>query len=369
MPIATIRNTQQKPNLLDRWRPGIGLPIASSRPGGSFAPAKSMGTGLKPNINTISNTAIKPKQPSTTWGDDAERAIINQYLKDGRRGNSYVNGIIDRYTASQKSNAPAALTTQQQAEQAMNEAKQKTEASKTNALGYYDQAASGFNNLGGQISSNTNRALGYYQPVMDKLNSMQGDLINPDQMASLTANRKATLAASGQNLTGAFGDADSGIQTGRRLGIAMDTANQSANLPIDMQLNIAAQNRASNLGLLNQQAGLAGSMANVGSNDIGNQFNLANLGLNVAGGKAGIDQSYQYDPGTQYFNQLGTADGEKTKQGTGVSYVPSPIRIGTSGIHIGVGGNTISSGRNTPTLKGNTISGMRKLPTSNRFRK
>lgn len=149
------------------------------------------------------------------------------------------------------------------AEASTEEAKQKTEASKASALGYFNQLEADANKL-----YNT-------------------DVISADQQQQALNKKRNDLAVSGQNLLGAFGDADSGIQSGVRRNIALNTANMASNLPIETQLEINNANRIAKIQALGQR-------------------------YNIAQAKSGIEQSYDYDPGNEYIAQLGEALGESS---------------------------------------------------------
>jgi hypothetical protein len=149
--------------------------------------------------------------------------------------------------------------TQQKSHKAIDEAKAKTEASKE-------------------------AALAGYEPLDTQLAGM-GDLITPEQQQQLINQRKDQLANAGQNLTEALGDSNSGIQQGRRIGIASSVANSAANLPIETQLDVAQANRAANLNVIGQRS-------------------------NIANARSAIQQGYQYDPGLEYIAALGGGFGE-----------------------------------------------------------
>jgi hypothetical protein len=107
-------------------------------------------------------------------------------------------------------------------------------------------------------------ALGYYEPIRARLGAMEPSLITPEQKARMEETRRTQLGAYGQSLAE----------------IGMGIAGRQANLPIELELDIAARNRAAALELYSAQAG-------------------------VAGGMAGIQTAYQYDPGLEYVQQLG----------------------------------------------------------------
>lgn len=182
--------------------------------------------------------------------------------------------------------------------EAMEEAKQKQEAGKLSALSYYDTAMKNIQEL-------NKNSLGLYKNVSENIEAMNPDLITSEDQRRMLANRKANLSASGQNLTGMFKDSDSGVQTGRRLGIARSVASESAMLPIDTELEVKGLNRTSALNLLDRKTNLAGNMTNTNQS-------LANAYLSTASGKAGVETAYQYDGGAEYLNQLGEATGKGT---------------------------------------------------------
>ena len=123
-------------------------------------------------------------------------------------------------------------------------------------------------------------ALGYYQPIQAALGQMSPELISSEQQSRMLATRRAELGASGQNLASLYSDPYSGVQTAQRAQIGMGVAGRQANLPIELELEVAGANREAALGLYGAQAG-------------------------VAGGMAGVQTAYQYDPGLEYIQQLG----------------------------------------------------------------
>jgi len=124
----------------------------------------------------------------------------------------------------------------------------------------------------------------------------------------MEATRRTQLGAYGQNLAGQFGDAGSGVQSGKRAEIGMGIAGMQADLPIELQLEIAEKNRQAQLGAIGAGVGVAGAQAGV-------EGQYAGLGLGVASGKAGIETAYQYDPGLEFIKQLGYAQGYQSKLG------------------------------------------------------
>lgn len=232
-------------------------------------------------INTVTPTsAVKPKTspvPSSTAGKDT----TSEYIYTRKNGNGDISSTPTggeqfwnkvknpNYKATVDNASELGSYTANQAyadsKLAMDEAKTKTEASKASALGYFDPLEADANKL-----YNT-------------------DVISADQEQQALNKKRNDLAVSGQNLLGAFGDADSGIQSGVRRNIALNTANQAANLPIQTQLEIAGANRDAKINALGQR-------------------------YNIAGQKAGIEQAYEYDPGLEYISQLGEALGTETPQ-------------------------------------------------------
>lgn len=143
---------------------------------------------------------------------------------------------------------------------AIDEAKQKTEQSKTNALGYLTNAENKANEL------------------------YNKDLVSADELNQLIASRKSNIASNAQNLSSAFGDSDSGINQGVLRNIALNASARSANLPIETQLEINSRNRDA-------------------------KTNALGYISNIAGNKASVEQNYQYDAGEDYIAQLGEALG------------------------------------------------------------
>jgi hypothetical protein len=233
--------------------------------------------------NTITPTsAVKPKTTpvsSSTAGKDT----TSEYIYTRKNGNGDVSSTPTggeqfwnkiknpNYKAPVDNASELGSYTANQAyadsKLAMDEAKAKTEASKASALGYFDPLEADANKL-----YNT-------------------DVISADQEQQALNKKRNDLAVSGQNLLGAFGDADSGIQSGVRRNIALNTANQAANLPIQTQLEIAVANRDAKINALGQR-------------------------YNIAGQKAGIETAYDYDPGLDYISQLGEALGTETPEKT-----------------------------------------------------
>ena len=147
----------------------------------------------------------------------------------------------------------------QQAITASNEARDKQEASKESALGYFKSAQEG-------------------------LSGLDPNIISPEQKELLMGRRRAELGAYGQNLASQYGDSASGVQSGQRRAIGMGIAGRQANLPIDTELQVGQANRASALGLYSAQA-------------------------NVASQMGGVQTAYQYDPGLEYIKSLGQIQG------------------------------------------------------------
>ena len=209
-----------------------------------------------------------------------------------------------------------------QVQQAVQEAKLKQEASKTSALGYYDT-------LQTQVQSQ-------YGGLESQLGQISKDLITPEQQQQLMAQRRGQLGAYGQNLLSQFGDEESGVQMGQRANISRDIGLQQANLPINMALEIGAQNRQAQLGVYDRAADI--SAQKVGAYG------------NVAAGKSGIQQNYQYDPGLEYAQQAGYGAGYQATLGTGnqagtpqVNTVASFIKGTSNGDGKGSTGGSIQS--------------------------
>lgn len=156
----------------------------------------------------------------------------------------------------------------QDAMKAVEEAKQKQEASKQSALGYF-------------------------QPIQQSLAGMSPELISSAQMAKMKTTRRAELGAYGQNLASMHTDPYSGVQGAQRRQIGMGIAGRQANMPIELELGVGAANRQAQLGLYGAQAGVAGQMSQ-------------------------IQQAYQYDPGMEYLKELGYGAGyQGASSGTG----------------------------------------------------
>jgi len=189
-----------------------------------------------------------------------------------------------------------------EAKAAVEEAKEKQEASKVSALGYYDKAA-------GDIAASKEAATGFYQPFAEEIAEMPRELIDPAMREEMEATRRTQLGAYGQNLAGQFGDAGSGVQSGKRAEIGMGIAGMQADLPIELQLEIAEKNRQAKLGVIGAGVGVAGAQAGV-------EGTYANLGLGVASGKAGVETAYQYDPGLEYIKSLGYNQGYQNTLGS-----------------------------------------------------
>lgn len=248
-------------------------------------------------------------------------------------------------------------TAQELAQKAVEEAKTKTEASKEAGLGYYGDLSGMREQLQQKLSTGTEaslgylkplqeqfaqmgqgqgyqRGLGYFEPIQKALAGMQPELISEGQQAGMLGKRRAELAAYGQNLGGLYTDPYSGVQSGQRRSIGLGIAGRQANLPIELQLEVAGKNREAMLGLYGQQAGVAGQMAGLeigregqamqgllGQTDIASQMagierqrmqdaiNLYGSDIGIAGAKAGIEQAYEYDPGLGYLQQLGFGEG------------------------------------------------------------
>ena len=185
-----------------------------------------------------------------------------------------------------------------EAKAAVEEAKQKQEASKTSALGYY-------------------------APIQQGLAALSPELITPGQQTSMLAERRAKLGAYGQNLSSLYADPYSGVQAGQRQQIGMGIAGRQANLPIELELDVAKQNRESTLGLYGAQA-------------------------DVAGGMAGVQTAYQYDPGLEYIKSLGYGMGYQQQGGSGAS------------TRLGGGGATTSSRAGGGTTGSKATGGIRQ---------
>lgn len=168
-------------------------------------------------------------------------------------------GLLGRATPYERQRLESYWGSRISAWQGMQEAKEKQELSKEEALGYF-------------------------APIQAQLGAMEGKLITPEQQVQMETTRRAQLGAYGQNIAGMFTDPYSGVQAGQRRQVAMGIAGRQATLPIELQLDIAEQNRLAQLGLVGAQAGVAGQMA-------------------------GVQMGYQYDPGMQYLAQLGYGGG------------------------------------------------------------
>ena len=247
----------------------------------------------------------------------------------------------DAATATSSSNAASSQSYQQlldQAKKAEQEARTKTEASKTSALGYYKDASGKMVKREADMGSLFNKGMGTYEGLMNELKGISGDLITPQQKQQMMATRQDALASGGQNLTAAFSDPDSGIQSGRRLGIAQDVAARAANLPIQTELEVGQANRGALMDLMGKKTALAGDINSTIANRSGNLLNLSGQDLNLAGGQAGLQTAYEYDPGSGYSQAAGQALGN----------------MGTTGTEVGTGtaGTTGSTGiKVTPTPK------------------
>jgi len=229
-------------------------------------------------------TSTKPKTGTTGTKDTTSEYIYTRKNGNGdvsstpTGGEQFWNKVNNpNYVAPVNNSSELDSYTTNQAyadsKSAMEEAKTKTEASKVSALGYF-------------------------KGVEDSANDLYDtDLISSDQEQQALNLKKNQLAVNSQNLTGAFGDADSGIQAGTRQNIAMNTANMASNLPIQTRLDIATQNRAAKVEALGQR-------------------------YNVAGAKANIETAYDYDPGIDYIAQLGEALGSEST-GSGASTTTS----------------------------------------------
>ena len=203
--------------------------------------------------------------------------------------------------------AKGAQTTKQseletEAKAAVEEAKAKQEASKKSALGYYDKAST-------DIATSKTAAQGLYQPFAEEIAGMDRELIDPAMREEMEATRRTQLGAYGQNLAGMYGDAGSGVQTGKRAEIGMGIAGMQADLPIELQLEIAEKNMQAKLGAIGAGMNVAGAQAGV-------EGQYAGLGLGVASGKAGVETAYQYDPGLEYIKSLGYNQGYQNTLGS-----------------------------------------------------
>lgn len=222
--------------------------------------------GLGARAGGIGATAVK--RANTTQQYTPLNSPVRGHFRVSVNGHNvnvadYNNSIAQRNAA--RAQQQSSLSAPIEAENAVNEAREKTEASKTAALGYYDDVDS-------QLAG-------------------MGDLISPEQQKALEAKRKDQLAASGQSLASAFGDSDSGVSIGQRSRIATDIAGRAADLPIETQLDVASQNRAAKMSVIGQRT-------------------------NIANSKSNIQQNYEYDPGLEYINQLGSAQGQASQVGS-----------------------------------------------------
>jgi hypothetical protein len=111
-------------------------------------------------------------------------------------------------TSNTNFTAPGVNQYMDQAKKSGEEARKLTEQSKTSALGYYGD-------MQGVAKNVLQAQQGYYKPLQDMLN-VNPDLISPEQQQAMMANRRASLAAYGQNIAGQLGDSDSGIAQGQR---------------------------------------------------------------------------------------------------------------------------------------------------------
>ena len=226
-----------------------------------------------------------------------------------------------------------------EAKAAVEEAKAKQEASKVSALGYYDTAAA-------DIATSKTAAQGFYQPFADEIAGMDRELIDPAMREEMEATRRTQLGAYGQNLAGQFGDAGSGVQSGKRAEIGMGIAGMQADLPIELQLEIAEKNRQSQLGVIGAGMNVAGAQAGV-------EGQYAGMGLGVASGKAGVETAYQYDPGLEYIkslgynqgyqNTLGASGGGTTTTTSGGGFTTAPKKKTTTP-KLGQGGTSYAGG-------------------------
>lgn len=208
--------------------------------------ATRSGIGGTRNITTRKRTSSGRRRTSRSLGSGDDFRWYNP--KTG----GYLTGARARKAAEAESSRVAG------------EAKQKQEASK--------QAA-----------------LGYYAPIQDALAGMSPELITSEQQAGMMGTRRAELGAYGQNLASMYTDPYSGVQGGQRRQIGMGIAGMQANLPIGLELEVGEANRQAALGLHSAQAG-------------------------VAGGMAGVQMAYQYDPGLEYLKQLGFGAGYSSRK-------------------------------------------------------
>jgi len=247
-----------------------------------------------------------------------------------RAENAATTKIRKQREALQKEMSGAQTTKQSEleaeAKAAVEEAKAKQEASKKSALGYYDKAA-------GDIATSKTAAMGLYQPFAEEIAGMDRELIDPAMREEIEATRRTQLGAYGQNLADQFGDAGSGVQSGKRAEIGMGISGMQADLPIELQLEIAEKNRQAKLGVIGAGMNVAGAQAGV-------EGQYAGMGLGVASGKAGVEQNYSYDPGMAYIQSLGYSQGYQNTLGN-----KSPTTVTTSSFNFG--------GKKKPTLGGN----------------
>jgi hypothetical protein len=302
-PISNMNNYNNVPNN-NNQNFGFNSGYYSTPYGGGQLYSGS-GTGIS-NYSNISQNKVN-NSPIGSFNNSYNNTPTNTPKNTGNDPYLDANGNYREPTLGELYN---------ESKNAVEEAKQKQEASKTAALGYYDQFSNMLPEYQNQMNNNYQQSLGYYQPIANQLNNMQGDLISPEEMQRMAANRKDTLSANGQNLASAFGDSDSGIQSGRRLGIAMNTAELGANIPLQTELDVNQANRSANMDLLGQRANIAGAMANLGQQNQLNQANMLGYYGNIASGKAGIQQNYQYDPGLDYITKLSQALGNKSNGAT-----------------------------------------------------
>lgn len=297
---------------------------------------------------------------SATGGRSAYSGGGSSYLSSSG-GSGTTSGITNRYYNTSSTSG----SLESEAKKAVEEAKAKQEASKASALGYYDTLqpyigatgkalGTGYSNQVNYLNTlademknfdlNTTyqNQLNLYNPLLQSAYGLSENIISDEQQRQLLADRRAQLSASSQNLAGMFGDADSGYQTGQRLGIAQNMSLAAANLPIELQLEVGQANRAAQLERLGQIESVASKISNVESDNILRKLGLledraglaslqvgaeqeANLNLlkllgiqtDIAGAKSDIQQSYQYDPGLDYINALAYAQGQQSQTVTG----------------------------------------------------
>jgi hypothetical protein len=208
---------------------------------------------------------------------------------------------------------------QAKAIRAGNEAKQKSEASKGAALGGFDDAAASIAAREGDIRNLFNKSLAFFKPLADQASKLAGPLISPEQEAALLANRRASLAAAGQNRAGLFTDPDSGVQSGVRREIARNTALSSANLPIDIRLQVARENRDAIAQGVSAGSQIAGQFGNQTTAFAGALSRLNQGNIDIARGKAGVHTAFDYDPGSKFSQELGFGLGQQSGGGGGGS--------------------------------------------------